>query len=315
MLTRRHIRVKVMQSMYALTKAHNVNLEKEEKFLLNSMENMYNLYLTLLGLIVEVHKMAVEQQELTQKTYTANPAEKNMLKKFVNNEVLQMLTNNVLLEEAIDDKKLNNWYLDDEYVKIMYREILKSQLFADYNKEKLSTFKEDKQFIIDVYKELIAPNEKLYDYIEDHKLTWVDDFPSVNTIFLKALRKLKNNEHPDTYFLPKLFKDEEDKKFGLELLRKTVLNNEMLQEEINGKTPNWDAERITDIDNVLLKMAICEFLKFPSIPIKVTINEYLEIAKEYSTPKSSIFINGILDKLVKDYQESQKLSKVGRGLL
>ncbi|SFU43746.1 NusB antitermination factor [Pustulibacterium marinum] len=315
MLTRRHIRVKVMQSMYALTKAENVNLEKEEKFLLQSMENMYNLYLTVLSLLIEIQKRAASQLTLSQGKYLATAEDKNPNKKFVNNEVLQMLVNNQLLQEAIEDRKLNSWYLDEEYVKIIYNDILNSDIYKDYMKEKLSTFKEDKEFLVDVFKEIIAPNEKLYDYIEDHKITWIDDLPAVNTIFLKSIRKLKSNNHPETYFLPSLFKDEEDKKFGIELLRKTVLNNEMLQEEINGKTPNWDSDRIADMDTILLKMAICEFLKFPSIPIKVTINEYLEIAKEYSTPKSSIFVNGILDKLVKDYQTTQKLNKVGRGLL
>lgn len=305
-----------MQSLYALAQSNTVNLEKEEKFLVTSMENMYNLYLTLLNLLVEIQKFADSQLEMSQKKYLPTAEDKNPNRKFVNNEVLVMLANNQSLTDTIEERKLNNWYLDDEYVKIIYNDILNSELYKDYMKEKTSTFSEDKEFIIDVYKDIIAPNEKLYDYIEDHKLTWIDDLPAVNTIFLKSLRKLKpSDKDSEKYFLPKLFKDEDDKEFALDLLKKTILNDEMLQEQINGKTPNWDTDRIADIDNILLKMAICEFLKFPSIPVKVSINEYLEVAKEYSTPKSSIFINGILDKMVKDYQENQKLNKVGRGLL
>ncbi|GLB53708.1 N utilization substance protein B [Neptunitalea chrysea] len=304
-----------MQSLYALAQSNQINLEKEERFLLTSMDNMYSLYLTLINLMVEIQKMAASQLDMSQKKYLATAEDKNPNKKFVYNEVLTMLVNNELLQDAIEERKLNNWYLDDEYVKIIYKDILNSELYKDYMKEKVSTFKEDKQFIIDVYKEIIAPNEKLYEYIEDHKLTWIDDLPAVNTIFLKFLRKLKNNEHPQSYFLPRLFKDEDDKNFGVDLLKKTVLNDEKLQEQINGKTPNWDTDRIADVDNILLKMAICEFLKFPSIPVKVSINEYLEVAKEYSTPKSSIFINGILDKVVKDFEQSKQLNKVGRGLL
>ncbi|MDH3795377.1 MAG: transcription antitermination factor NusB, partial [Flavobacteriaceae bacterium] len=124
-----------------------------------------------------------------------------------------------------------------------------------------------------------------------------------------------SEDHQDTYFVPKILKDKQDMTYAKDLLAKTLLKNEELEKEITGKTPNWDKDRIADIDSILLKMAICEFLYFPSIPERVTINEYLEIAKEYSTPKSSIFINGILDKLVKEYKEDGRLKKVGRGLL
>jgi N utilization substance protein B len=154
----------------------------------------------------------------------------------------------------------------------------------------------------------------LYDYLEDKNLTWIDDLPVVNTAILKLLRKVKQDALA-TYFLPKLYKDLDDKAYAIELFKKTLLNQSKFSEVIKGKTQNWDSERIASLDTVLLKMAICEIQKFPSIPIKVTINEYLEIAKEYSTPKSSIFINGILDKLVKEYQETDTLNKTGRGLM
>jgi N utilization substance protein B len=177
-----------------------------------------------------------------------------------------------------------------------------------------SSFEEDKQFVIDLYKNSIAPNDKIYDYFEDDKLTWIDDIPLVNTFILKLFKKVKPNVL-ESYFLPELVKDEEDLIFANRLLTKTLLNNEALVKEIQVKTPNWDKDRIADIDAILLKMAITELLHFPSIPERVTINEYLELAKEYSTPKSSTFINGILDKLVKEYQKEGKLNKLGRGLL
>jgi N utilization substance protein B len=177
-----------------------------------------------------------------------------------------------------------------------------------------SDFKEDKDFFIDVFKEIIAPNNKLYDYIEDKSLTWLDDLPTVNTLILKLFRKLKVNT-TDAHFTPKLYKDADDKQFAIDLLKKTILNATTINAEIAKKTKNWDADRIANLDYVLLQMGICELQHFPSIPVKVTINEYLEIAKEYSTPKSSIFINGILDKLVKEYKKEDKLNKVGRGLM
>jgi len=314
MLTRRHIRVKVMQSIYAFNQSKATNLQKEEKFLITSMENMYNLYIILLNLLVAIQKKAEEQLLISQKKYLATDEEKNPNKKFIDNEFLGYLKENTLLEKTAKDRKLTDWDLEDDYVKLLYKEITESERYESYMADKETSFIKDKEFIIDVFKHIIAPNDKLYEYIEDSGLTWIDDLPLVNTLILKMLKKLKST--PGTaYFLPKLFKDEDDKKFALDLFRKTVLNDEKFKTEIIGKTPNWDAERITEIDTILLKMAICEFHKFPSIPVKVTINEYLEIAKEYSTPKSSIFINGVLDKLVKDYQSDNSLNKSGRGLI
>src|SRR5690606_33313076 len=181
-----------------------------------------------------------------------------------------------------------------------------------YMKTKATSFEEDKQFVIDMFTEIIAPNDKLYEYLEDNKLTWIDDIPMVNTQIQKQLKQISQDGE---FRVPKLYKDQEDKEFVNLLFRKTILNEKELAKEYIDKTPNWDSERIAEIDTIILKLAICEFLKFPSIPVKVTINEYLEIAKEYSTPKSSIFINGILDNLVKEFTAAEKLNKIGRGLM
>lgn len=179
-------------------------------------------------------------------------------------------------------------------------------------KDKSTSFEKDKQFVIDLFSEVIAPNDKLYSYLEDYKLTWVDDIPVVNTQILKQLKQI--NEKSE-FRVSSLFKDEEDREYATLLFKKTVLNETEFAKEYIDKTPNWDVDRIAEMDTILLKMAICELLKFPSIPVKVTINEFLEIAKEYSTPKSSIFINGILDNLVKNYQSTGRMNKSGRGLM
>ena len=315
MLTRRHIRVKVMQCIYALTQSKDDSLEKQEKFLKVSIENMYSLYLLMLSLLIEIRQLADEKVKLSSKKYMANDADAFPdNQKFVNNKLLLQLANNERLKEGLEKRKLQNWYLDEEYVKLIYKEIAESEAYLDYMKIPSRTYKEDKELIAGLFKEIIAPNEKIYDYLEDDKLTWVDDIPIVNTFILKQFKKIKEDQN-ESYFLPKLLKDDEDMVFAKRLLSKTLLNNSKWEKEIEGKTPNWDKDRIADIDSILLKMAICELLNFPSIPEKVTINEFLEIAKEYSTPKSSIFINGILDKLVKEYKSEGKLNKVGRGLL
>ncbi len=314
MLNRRHIRIKVMQTLYASKGSESDNIKSNEKFLLKSLDSMYDLFLAQLSLLIEVHKKSKDRLEKTQQKLLATHEEKNPNAKFVNNEVLAILGANEILNERIENQKENPWYLDFEYIDVIFKTILDSDLYKDYMSTKTSTFNEDKNFIIDMFTEIVAPNDKLYDYFEDKRITWLDDLPVVNTAILKLLKKVKRSSE-GKFFSPKLFKDLEDRDFGLELLKKTTLNQSGFNDEIATKTKNWDAERITQIDTVLMQMAICEFQKFPSIPVKVTINEYLEIAKEYSTPKSSNFINGILDKIIKEYTLEGKLNKVGRGLL
>lgn len=314
MLNRRHIRIKVMQTLYASQGTESDDIKTYETFLGKSLESMYDLFLAQLSLLVEIHKKAKGHLEKTQKKLLATKEEKNPNSKFVNNEVLEKLSSNDTLKNYIDNQKENLWYLDFEYVDVLFKAILESDIYKDYMSTRTSTFKEDKDFIIDVFTEIIAPNDKLYDYFEDKRITWLDDLPVVNTAILKSLKRVKTTSEA-RFLTPSLFKDLEDKDFGIELLKKTILNQAGFSKEIAAKTKNWDAERITQIDTVLMQMAICEFQKFPSIPTKVTINEYLEIAKEYSTPKSSNFINGILDKIIKEYTAEGKLNKIGRGLL
>lgn len=303
-----------MQTIYAFRGSESDDLSKNQKFLLFSIENMYNLYLLLISLLLEVQKRAEDHLQKKQKTHLATKEDKDPNRKFVNNQLLQLLKENNQLKNQIEAHKINNWELDSEYVDVIFRAIISSDLYKDYMKTRISDFKEDKEFIVDIFKEIIAPNEKIYDYIEDKNLTWIDDLPTVNTTILKLLRKSKSTT-PDNHFTPKLYKDQEDKQFAIDLFKKTILNQTSLNAEIEQKTQNWDSDRIANVDFALLQMAICELQNFSSIPVKVTMNEYLEIAKEYSTPKSSIFINGILDKLVKEYELSGKLTKQGRGLM
>jgi N utilization substance protein B len=231
----------------------------------------------------------------------------------VDNKLLDLISKDPNLAKIIKNKKLNYWKDDDEYVRILFKVLLEQDWYDDYLTKEETTFVDDKDFIIRMYKEVIAPNDKLYEYLEDKRLTWIDDFPIVNTALVKMLSKI-TKKNSSTILIPELYKNEEDREYALQLLRKVILNDEKLSKEVEGKTPNWDTDRIAEIDMIILKMGISEFLNFPSIPVRATINEYLEISKEYSTPKSSLFINGILDKLVKDFSEANKIKKIGRGL-
>lgn len=314
MLNRRHIRVKVMQSIYAMHQNDSDNLEKEERFLFQSIENIRDLYLIMLSALIELRNSEEDFLERSAKKHLATSLERNPNRKFINNKALLLLADNNALSIAMEDNKINNWKNNDDYILLLLDAVKQSELYSAYMKSGETGFEADRDFVSRLFDEVIAPDEKLYEYLEDYKLTWVDDIPVVNTLISKQLKLIKE-EGDNAFLVPRVYKDSDDKDFVKNLFRKTVLNEVELAREFIDKTPNWDTERIAELDSIILKMAICEFLKFPSIPVKVTINEYLEIAKEYSTPKSSIFINGILDNLVKDFQATGKLVKTGRGLM
>lgn len=290
------------------------NLEKQEKFLLASIENILDLYLIMMSALIEIRKKEINYIEKSKLKHLATAEERNPNLKFINNPILISIENSNALSVAFEDRKINNFQVNDDAVLLLLQDIKQSELYIKYMSKSETTFREDRFFIVDLFSEVIAPNESFYSYLEDFKLTWVDDIPLVNTEILKQLKQVEQGDE-DVFKLPKVYKDTEDREFALALFRKTVLNDEKLAKEFIDKTPNWDIERIAEVDTIILKMAIGEFLNFPSIPIKVTINEYLELAKEYSTPKSSIFINGILDNLVKEFQNSDKIKKIGRGLM
>ena len=313
MLTRRHIRIKVLQTIYAFDKAELDDLKKSEKFLVYSMEQMRDLHLVMLGLLIHLQDYGSKQLEKRKKKHLVTQEDLNPNTRFVDNKILNLLKDNTTLTTLLEKRKLNLWQLDDEYISLLYKEMFQTEGYERYMAAEDNDFDKDRAFVIQLYKEVIAPNDKLYDYFEDKRLTWLDDYPVVNTGIVKLLNQMGPNPS-DGKLMPPAFKNEEDLEFGVNLFKKVVLNDSAFTKDIIGKTPNWDKDRIADLDMIMIKMGIAEFLHFPSVPVKVTINEYLEIAKEYSTPKSSIFINGILDKLVQQYRDNGSLNKIGRGL-
>ncbi len=313
MLTRRHIRVKVLQSVYAYNQRENPNIDTQEKFLHHSIDQMQDLYLLMLQMLVALQEQAERFLNTSQKKHLATASEKNPSRTFVDNKLIKVIATNSTFSEIIEKKKLNYWHLDGEYVSIIFNELRELDWSNEYLLKKETTYKEDQAFVIKVFKEVVAPNDKLYEYLEDKRLTWIDDFPIVNTAIVKMLSKL-SEKNASALLVPTLYKNDEDREYALQLFRKVILNEDKLNAQIEGKTPNWDQDRIADVDLIILKMGIAEFLYFPSIPVRATINEYLEVSKEYSTPKSSIFVNGILDKIVKEFEEEGKLNKIGRGL-
>ena len=302
-----------MQTIYAMHQHQTDSLDQQEKFLMQSIDNAQDLYLLVLSIFEELKIKEQEYLDRVAKKHLATPQERNPNLKFINNQFFKILEKHDQFHDKLEFRKINNWKLNDDTILFLLDAIKESEVYTKYMSTPSSTFEDDIYFISDLFTQVIAPNDKLYDYLEDYKITWVDDIPVINTLISKQIKSLKSID--SSIDLPRVFKDEDDKEFVRNLFRKTVLNELEFAKEYENKTPNWDTERIAEIDTIILKMAICEILKFPSVPVKVTLNEYLEIAKEYSTPKSSIFINGILDNLVKEFQANDKIKKSGRGLL
>ena len=314
MLTRRHIRIKVMQSVYSFSIGKQYKIDDEVKFFKESVEHTFNLYLLLIGLIKSLHAYAEQQLETIQKYNIQNETRFIILQKFAQNKVLIFIKEHESLSKHLNNKKFINWDLEFKYLKELFKIVTSSTVFEAYMSLEDITIADDLKFVSKIFKDHIATSNYLYDHIEDQRLTWIDDLPVVNTFIIKTLKNIEVNK-PQSLKFPKPSENQEDTDFGIQLLEKVIVNDEELQKELLGKTPNWDPDRIAQLDNVILKIAIAELLYFPLIPSKVTLNEYLEIAKDYSTPNSNNFVNGVLDKLVKEFSQENRLNKTGRGLL
>ncbi len=301
-----------MQSVYSMIKSEEDNILKEEKFIKFSIKKMYDLYALQLQLLIEVQKLAEQKQSISKKKYLATEEDLSPNRKFVENRLIKKIAESSSLSLHLEAKKLDNWSIDDEYVKIIWDKLQKSDLFLTYLNSDDDSYKTDKIFVVDFFKEIIAPNTKLAEYFEGENITWVDDIPFVNTWIVRTLNKSKAS---NDFYLDSLYKNQDDEDFVSELFKKVILNHTTLENDIIKHTPNWESDRIADIDMILIKMGLCEFLYFPSIPTRVSINEYIEVAKDYSTHKSGYFVNGVLDKLSKEFEKEKRFVKVGRGLL
>ena len=312
MINRRHIRVKVMQSVYAMIKSYDDDVLKEEKFIKHSIKRMFDLYVLLLDLLVEVQKLAEEKQEISKKKYLATKEDLSPNRKFVENKLIKKIAESTSLTLYKEAQNLDNWSKDDEYIKIIWDLLQNSDLFSDYLNCSEDSFNSDKDFLVAFFKEIVAPNVKLAEYFEGENITWVDDIPFVNTWVVRSLSKQKPS---NAFKLGSLYKNQDDEDFVSDLFKKVILNHHSFENDIKIHTPNWETDRIADMDMILIKMGVCEFLNFPFIPTKVSINEYIEIAKDYSSEKSGYFVNGVLDKLSREFLKDKKIVKVGRGLL
>lgn len=317
MLTRRDLRIKAMQAVYAYLQVEG-DLQQAEKQLVKRTDNIFKLYLFLVDLLFEVVETMRVQLEDAKAKKVPTRADLDPNLRFVNNPVLVQMENNAELLDLLGKNKVS-WKDEDALVRNILQLIKESEIYKIYMAKSFSTTEEDKTILIQLFEAYIANHPDIELFFEEKDIYWADDLHDACNLFVRSIQQVSMKEGVGSP-LPDLFKktskqfEDEDRLFMVDLFRKTIINANWYQELISARTKNWKVDRIAQMDVVLMMMALCEFMEFKDIPVKVSLNEYIEIAKEYSTPKSKVFINGVLDKLIVELQEQGKINKSSKGL-
>lgn len=307
MINRVLIRLKIVQIIYAYYQNGGKNLDTAEKELFFSLSKAYDLYNYLLLLMVEVTKQANKRLNAAKNKLIPSKEELFPNTKFVENRfVAQLEVNKHLLEFANNQKK--TWENETEFVKSLCEKIMESDIYKEYMASETSSYDEDRELWRKLYKTIIFNNAELDQVLEDQSLYWNDDKEIVDTFVLKTIKRFDPKNGAKQELLPE-FKDDEDQDFARRLFRRAILNADYYRHLISEHTKNWDLDRIAFMDVIIMQIALAEILSFPNIPLSVSLNEYVEIAKLYSTPKSGGFINGTLDGIIKTLKKDNKLTK------
>lgn len=306
MINRVIIRIKVLQIIYAYYLKESKDLALAENELMFSLQKSYDLYLSLLLLIPAITDQRQKQLDKNKHKFLATEEEKNPNTRLINNRLSEQLNNNSQLQSFFNEKG-SMWINEQAFLRKISDQIVSSDIYDKYLQSP-DSFESDKEFWRSVFKKIILTNEDLSELLEENSIYWNDDLDIIGTFVLKTIKQSENSASPEQPLLP-MFKNNEDKEFAQKLLKQTILDESSSKERINKHIKNWELERIASIDLNIMQIAIAELLHFPSIPIKVTLNEYIDISKCYSSSKSSIFINGTLDAIVKDLKEEKLLFK------
>ena len=307
MINRVLIRLKIVQIVYAYYQNGGKNLDTAEKELFFSLSKAYDMYNYLLLLMVEITKQAERKQSAAKNKLLPTAEELYPNTKFVDNRfIAQLEVNKQLLEFSETQKK--TWDNEAEFVKGLCEKIMASDIYKEYMASETSSYEEDRELWRKLYKRIIFNNDELDQVLEDQSLYWNDDKEIVDTFVLKTIKRFEEKNGAKQELLPE-FKDEDDQDFARRLFRRTILNADYYRHLISENTRNWDLDRVAFMDVIIMQIALAEILSFPNIPVSVTLNEYVEIAKLYSTPKSGSFINGTLDGIVNILKKENKLTK------
>ncbi|MBE6213499.1 MAG: transcription antitermination protein NusB [Rikenellaceae bacterium] len=312
MISRRLLRIKAMKALYAHIKSESDSLAASEKTLVASIDKTYDLYFQMLSLIVEVARYAESRQEMAKQKKLPTFEDLNPNRKFVDNSVIALIANSDSVNDYVAAKKLS-WSQSPELIKTLYSQLEQSDYYQKYMLSEEHSFREDLALVHDFYTHELEESELLEEVLDEQSILWNDDLGFALIMVERTLSNMRAS-HEEVKVVEK-FKSEDDLLFAKELFTKAALGFEDSVALIEKYTSNWDVERIAFMDNIILALAITELTAFSSIPVKVTLDEYIEISKFYSTPGSSNFINGILDRIVAALNAEGKIKKSGRGLL
>lgn len=313
MISRRLLRIKALMVLYAFNRREDNDLPKAYAELNFSIGKTYDLYHYILLLILEIADIAAGKIDMALQKKMPSAEDLNPNRRFVENKIITQLRNNSDLQKYISDNKLS-WANNSDIPRAMYNSMLVWEPFIEYMKLAEQTYALDKKFIIRLVTEHFAASDALLACFEELSIYWNDDMEYVSAMVEKTLRKFKEKATDKNSLMP-LYKNDEDREYAKILFRKTVLKSDECSALIDKNTTNWEVERIALMDILVMKLAITEIIEFPEIPVKVTLNEYIEIAKYYCTSKSSTFVNGILDKVVQEMRDNKMFRKTGRGLV
>lgn len=314
MLNRRHLRIKVLQMLYTFyNQKESMDLKTAKTQLLQSVDLMYDLYLYLLLTFQEVRNASLSKMDDRANKLRPSFEDLNPNRKLVDNKIIERIMGSVALQDLCQRRNVN-WNSDEkqEIFRKLFIEIEKSEVYFEHMEALENDFSNAKNFLVHLFRSEIANSPLIYNFFEEEEIRWMDDIDLACSMVIKTIKM--STEEDDFDFLPLYKENDDEKDFITTLLKQTVALDQESEHLIEEMADNWELDRIAKMDVLLLKMAFAELQSFESIPTKVTINEYLEISKYYSTPKSNVFINGILDKSLKKLVKEKKVLKTGRGL-
>ncbi len=337
MISRRQLRIKALSVLYAYNRKEWNDLESAEQELMLSIKKSYDLYHFILLLLIELSDIAHEKVLLSRQKRMPSPEDLDPNTRFADNRVINQLRNNEQLKKYVAaspslwtkknkisnfpslSKYLNSlglsWSSYPEAPRIIYNELIEWENFKEYMSSPDNSFKADMKIVKDIVTQFLPVCEELETALEELSVYWNDDLPYVITMIKNSLGRFRDNDTGASVILPQLFTSEDDEKYAKTLLRKAILRSEENSTMIDRNTTNWEVERIALMDKLVMQLAVTEIVEFPEVPVKVTLNEYIEISKDYCTAKSSTFVNGILDKIVREMRENGSFNKTGRGLV
>jgi N utilization substance protein B len=313
MISRRLLRVKILQILFAYFKSENESLSNVEKELLYSISKAYDLYHFLLLLPVELADLADSKIQLAKQKFIASKEDLNPNTKFVDNALVKVIRENEALKEYVAKHKIG-WTGYPELIRNLYQKISTSEYFLAYMDSTSSSFNDDKQLIISILSKELEDSDEFYQFLEEQSIYWNDDLEFMLSMVVKTLKKFTESQPTSSPLFP-MYRSEDDEDYIKRLLKKVVANHDENVKLIEEYTQNWEVDRIASMDILIMELALTEIKEFPSIPIKVSFNEYIEIAKFYSTDQSSTFINGVLDKIIMSLRKKNQFVKQGRGLI